>query len=66
MKERSISPTCVKSMIDVVGNGEGLPLFQIVLPLRLGSSATVPAISDCNAVRLVTFYSLPKLKHKGS
>lgn len=35
VKERSISLTCVKPLIDEAGEGEGLSLFQMVLPQRL-------------------------------
>lgn len=34
VKERSIFPTCVKPLIDEAGKGEGLSLFQMVLPQR--------------------------------
>ena len=39
VKERSISPTCVRPLIDEVGEGEGLSLIQLVLPQRLSPLA---------------------------
>lgn len=39
VKERSISLTCVRPLIDEAGEGEGLSLFQMVLPQRLSPPA---------------------------